>query len=188
MSESITVVGTVGSVPVGHTTQTGRHVTSFRLACTPRVRDRESGEWTDGATNWYSVAVWEQLGRNALGSLHKGERAIVSGRLRLRRWEKDDRSGMDAEVTAIAIGHDLKWGTAQFASAHRSERPPDDSAPSDESSVGVGGWDPGPLVPDGAALGRALPDQGDDIVQSLAASGFPPAAEGAVHDEGETPF
>lgn len=185
MSESITVVGTIGSAPQGHTTQTGRHVTSFRLACTPRVRDRETGEWRDGATNWYSIAVWEQLGRNALGSLHKGERAIVSGRLRLRQWEKDERSGMDAEITATAIGHDLKWGTAQFAGAPRPDRHADAGSPAVGDEQAEVGWDPRPLVPD-AATGAGEGPTGS--APAAAPSGFPGAADGAGDADEETPY
>ncbi|WP_119698494.1 single-stranded DNA-binding protein [Microbacterium halotolerans] len=119
MSDSITVIGTVGSDPEARVTPTGKHVTGFRLACTPRVRDARTGEWRDGETNWYSISAWEHLGRNVLESIRKGERAIVTGRLRLRTWEKDERRGMDAEIVAGGVGHDLKWGTSSYTKASR---------------------------------------------------------------------
>ncbi|MGO1410669.1 MULTISPECIES: single-stranded DNA-binding protein [unclassified Microbacterium] len=135
MSDSITVIGTVGSDPEARVTPTGKHVTSFRLACTPRVRDTGTGEWRDGETNWYSISAWEHLGRNVLESIRKGERAIVTGRLRLRTWEKDERRGMDAEIVAGGVGHDLKWGTSSYTKASRQAT---DDAPDDRSGESEG--------------------------------------------------
>ncbi|MGD9606123.1 MAG: single-stranded DNA-binding protein, partial [Leucobacter sp.] len=47
-------------------------------------------------------------------SFRKGERVIVSGRLRVRKWENDEKSGTSVEVEADALGHDLRWGVSRF--------------------------------------------------------------------------
>ncbi len=44
----------------------------------------------------------------------KGQRVVVTGRLRVRDWESGDRTGTTVELDADAIGHDLSWGTAVF--------------------------------------------------------------------------
>ena len=51
---------------------------------------------------------------NAVPSLSKGDRIVVSGRLRIRDWQTDDRTGTNVEIEAETLGHDLFWGTAEF--------------------------------------------------------------------------
>lgn len=133
MNDVITVVGNVASDPAPQTIAGGRTVTSFRLACTERRFDDQSKQWIDHNTNWYTVKAWETLGVNAAASLRKGERVIVTGKLRVRRWESEERSGTEVEITADGLGHDLRWGTAAFTRTHRGARA-DSRVGQDESS------------------------------------------------------
>lgn len=114
MADTITLTGNIATDPETHTLPSGVTVTRFRLASPTRRYDRASGTWVDGATNWYSVSAYRGLADNAAASLHKGERVVVAGQLRLRTWEKDGRKGMDAEIDADALGHDLRFGTTVF--------------------------------------------------------------------------
>jgi len=85
------------------------------VCTTERRFDRDSGLWLDGHTNWYSVSMFRQLATNAGVSIHKGDRVIVTGRLRVRQWATDaGRSGTSVDIDADAVGHDLMWGTANF--------------------------------------------------------------------------
>jgi single-stranded DNA-binding protein len=68
-----------------------------------------------GETNWYTVTTFRQLATNAAVSVKKGERIIVTGRLRIRDWESGGKTGTNVDVEAEAIGHDLSWGTAAFS-------------------------------------------------------------------------
>ena len=49
-----------------------------------------------------------------IGSIVKGQRILVTGRLRVRDWATDDKSGTNVEVDAETMGHDLRWGDAQL--------------------------------------------------------------------------
>ena len=49
-----------------------------------------------------------------MASIQKGQRVIVSGRLRVRDWSTDDKHGTNVEIDADAVGHDLSWGTTSF--------------------------------------------------------------------------
>ncbi|MCW4384733.1 single-stranded DNA-binding protein [Salinibacterium sp. SYSU T00001] len=115
MTDTITLTGLVATEPKHITTNEGLPITSFRLASTQRRYDRSTGTWVDGDTNWYTVTAFRRLASNASVSLTKGQRVVVSGRLRLREWQSGDRSGLAVEVEADAIGHDLTWGTANFS-------------------------------------------------------------------------
>ena len=46
----ITVVGNLVSDPELRMSQSGNSWVTFRIASTPRVRDRQSNEWVDGET------------------------------------------------------------------------------------------------------------------------------------------
>lgn len=114
MTDNITLIGFVATPPKHTVTGEGLPITSFRLASTQRRFDRAQGRWADGETNWYTITTFRQLAINSAGSVSKGDRVIVSGRLRIRGWEVGDRSGTNIDVEADAVGHDLSWGTTAF--------------------------------------------------------------------------
>ena len=115
MSETITVTGVVATEPRHVVTAEGLNITSFRLASTQRKFDKGSDKWVDGDTNWYTVSCFRQLAANAAASVLKGQRVLVTGRVRIREWVKDDRRGVNVDVEAESIGHDLAWGTSTFS-------------------------------------------------------------------------
>ena len=104
MSELITVAGLVATTPRHLVTQDGLPITSFRLAASHRKFDR--------ALN--TVTAFRQLAINAAGSVSKGERLLVTGKLRVRDWDNGDRVGTSVEIEADALGHDLCWGNSVF--------------------------------------------------------------------------
>ncbi|KAD4007227.1 single-stranded DNA-binding protein [Arthrobacter yangruifuii] len=115
MSDTITLRGYVATDLRRNTTDNGLAVASFRMCTTERRYDRDTGGWLDGQTNWYAVSLFRQLATNAAFSIHKGDRVVVTGRLRLRQWTTEDgRSGTSADIDADTVGHDLMWGTASF--------------------------------------------------------------------------
>lgn len=114
MTTSISVVGTIATEPKLITPASGSTLCSFRLASDERWFDKDKQEWVDGNTNWFGVIAFRSLGAHASESFHQGDRVIVSGRLRMRAWEKDDRRGIAVEIEADAIGHDVRWGVSKF--------------------------------------------------------------------------
>lgn len=154
MSDHITLVGNIVGDPEERATRSGDPIAAFRLAVSERRFDRERGQWIDGHTNYYAVSVFGELGRNALASLRKGERVIVAGRLRLREWETDAKRGVSADVTADAVGHDLRWGESSFSRPVRRDGDSVAAAGNPSSASSASGDDawavPGesPAVPD----------------------------------------
>ena len=114
MSEMLSVAGLVATTPRHLVTQDGLPITSFRLASSQRRFDRAQNKWIDGETNWFTVTSFRQLAINASGSVSKGDRVLVAGKLRVRDWENGERSGTAVEVEAESIGHDLSWGSSNF--------------------------------------------------------------------------
>lgn len=135
MSEIVTVSGLVATTPRHLVTQDGLPITSFRMAASHRRFDRTANKWVDGETNWFTVTAFRQLAINSAGSISKGERVLVTGKLRVRDWDNGERAGTSVEVEAEALGHDLTWGTAVFTRTVlvREPDPADDSETDSQS-------------------------------------------------------
>ena len=114
MTDTISLTGLVATTPKHVVTSSGLTVSTFRFASTQRRYDRAEQKWVDGDTNWYTVTAFRQLAINVVASIQKGQRVIVSGRLRVRDWSTDDKHGTNVEIDADAVGHDLSWGTTAF--------------------------------------------------------------------------
>ena len=173
MSDVVTVRGFVASEVKMTLTESGLPVANFRLGSTERRFDRGRNQWIDAATNWYSVSMFRALAQNASASISKGERVIVTGKLKLRQWSKDDgRRGIAPEIDADAVGHDLVWGTAKFRRAVQtsqisaeSSEPSEPSEPSESS---------GPSGQPGDSSGGAAADPPSGTLLSQADSSGEP--------------
>lgn len=125
MPDTITLTGLVATTPKHIVTHEGLQITSFRLASTQRKFDRTEQKWVDADTNWYTVTAFRQLAAHAVLSIFKGQRIIVTGRLRIREWQTDEKSGTAVEVDAEALGHDLTFGTSEFTRTPAATPAPD---------------------------------------------------------------
>jgi single-strand DNA-binding protein len=114
----ITVVGNLTSDPELRYTQNGLAVANFTIASTPRNFDRASNEWKDGEALFLRASVWRDFAEHVAGSLTKGSRVIVTGRLKQRSYETKEgekRTSMELEVDEI--GPSLRYATAQVTRA-----------------------------------------------------------------------
>lgn len=144
MKDHITVVGNVGADPEFRRLPDGTPVSSLRLASTERRFDAKAGTWVDGPTSWYRVSVFRTLGEHVAASVRKGQRVVVHGTLTIKRWEAGDKSGTDAEIDAVAVGHDLAFGTTVFtpearprvATVERAEAEPAEDASREDEWAG----------------------------------------------------
>jgi single-strand DNA-binding protein len=175
MSDHITLVGNIVGDLEQRATRGGGSVAAFRLAVGERRLDKERGEWVDAHTNYYSISVFGELGANALRSLRKGERVVLSGRLRLREWETETKRGVSADVVADAIGHDLRWGTTRF------DRSPKPTAQADSSpgpaGAGAGGPASGPAEVAGEAAWSVPGDPGEPVGVGAGVGGLAESAD-----------
>lgn len=114
MTDTITLTGLVATRPRNLVTASGLAICSFRLASAQRRFDRAESKWIVTDTNWYTISTFRQLAQNVAGSLEKGDRVVVTGRLRIKEWTSGEKSGVTIEVDADGIGHDLFWGTSTW--------------------------------------------------------------------------
>ena len=120
MTDQLTLTGLIATTPRHIVTSEGLAITSFRLASQQRWFDRKVGRWSDGETNWYTVTAFRDLAVNASQSLQKGDRVVTVGRLKVRDWSNDDRSGTSVEIEADSLGHDLYWGVTDYTKVART--------------------------------------------------------------------
>ncbi|MEP9384003.1 single-stranded DNA-binding protein [Nocardioides sp. KR10-350] len=126
----ITVQGYVGGEPVLRNAG-GHKVANFRVAVTPRRLNRNTGEWADSPTQWYTVNAWRKLGENAARSLRKGDAVVVHGRLMARSYTNKDGIEVNTfEIEASVVGHDLNRGSSMLMKneGRRSEEDPEAAA------------------------------------------------------------
>ncbi|MDA2806159.1 single-stranded DNA-binding protein [Nocardiopsis suaedae] len=116
----ITLVGNLVDDPELRFTPSGAAVANFRVASTPRVFDRQSGEWKDGEAMFLSCAVWRQYAENVAESLQRGMRVIVQGRLKQRSFEtKEGEKRTVFEIDVDEVGPALRYATAKVARTQR---------------------------------------------------------------------
>jgi single-strand DNA-binding protein len=111
------IVGNLVEDPELRFTNNGTAVANLRVAVTQRVQDKD-GTWRDGETSFFKVNVWRGQAEHLADSLSKGDRVMVSGRLRQRAWETPEGERRSVtELEAEEVGASLKWATAKVERA-----------------------------------------------------------------------
>lgn len=98
----ITVVGNLTADPELRFTSTGTAVGNFTVASTPRTF--KEGEWVAGEPLFLRCVLWRKPAEHLTESLRRGDRVIVTGRLRQRSFEAregEKRTVIELEVDDI---------------------------------------------------------------------------------------
>lgn len=138
---TMTVVGNLTGDPELQFGPNGEARVKFTVASTPRMLDRESGQWKDGDPLFLACTAWRDLAVNIAESLTKGARVIVQGRLKLSRWEDretgEKRSAYGLDVDEI--GPSLRFAQAKVTKMSRAKSDgfTPEQAPNDPWSTGV---------------------------------------------------
>ena len=118
---TITVVGNLTADPELRFTPSGAAVANFTVASTPRIYDRQSGEWKDGEALFLRCNIWREAAENVAESLTRGSRVIVTGRLKQRSFEtREGEKRTVFEVEVDEIGPSLRYATAKVQKMSRS--------------------------------------------------------------------
>lgn len=126
---SITVRGWAGAKPtlyINSQTQ-GQKIskistTVLNVGVTPRNYNRQTGDFQDGDTTWYSVRCYGALARNVAISIQKGTPVLVRGKLTTRSYQ--DKTGADRQAQVIiadSLAIDLNYGVANYVKARGEE-------------------------------------------------------------------
>mgnify|MGYP003573268129 CR=1 FL=1 len=140
-----TLVGNCTRDPELRFTASGMQVTTVGLAVNNRRKNNQTGEWEE-ETSFVDVTCFGQMAENVAETCTKGSRVLVTGRLRVRTYDKrDGGTGVSVEVVADEIGPSLRWATAQITRNERREGGYDGgqggSAPRPQASAPPAGYD-----------------------------------------------
>ena len=108
--------------------------------------------------------------------MKKGNPVIVTGRLRVRDWSTEERSGTSVDVVADAVGLDLGYGSSAFMRNLRPGRA-EGQAPAGHAGADAEGRD---------EAGRPGADGfGGELPEAFRGGDAPEAAVGADPDRGQ---
>ena len=135
-----TITGNLTADPELRFTPSGAAVANFTVASTPRIYDRQSGEWKDGEALFLRCNIWREAAENVAESLTRGARVIVTGRLKQRSFEtREGEKRTVFEVEVDEVGPALRYATAEVQKMQRSggdgERAPRQQSPASASYV-----------------------------------------------------
>lgn len=101
--------------------QSGTAVCSVNLAFNSRRQNPQTREWEDGDSFFVRATAFKELAESMAESLTRGCEVVVSGRLKLDRWEDKEGAKRSAPSLLIdAIGPNLRYATADVRKADRS--------------------------------------------------------------------
>jgi single-strand DNA-binding protein len=122
MSTPVTLTGRLTADPELRFSAKGSPVAKFTVVTSRRVRDAQSGEWSDADTSFWDCVAFGQLAENIAESLTRGTAVLVAGRAAQRTWEtKEGEKRRSVEVTADEVAASLRFATCKVVKADRSK-------------------------------------------------------------------
>lgn len=100
---TITVTGNLAADPELRFVASGTPVAGIRIGCSDRKLNRQTNEWEDGDTLWLTVSIWKAKGEAAAEQLRRGDLVTVTGKLRMRQWERDGQRQTAYEIDADTV-------------------------------------------------------------------------------------
>ena len=99
----VILVGNLTRDPELRALPSGTSVCQLGIAVNDRVKDRDTGEWTDYA-NFFDVSVFGRQAESCAQYLSRGRQVAIDGRLRWRQWEtQDGQKRSKVEVVADSV-------------------------------------------------------------------------------------
>lgn len=114
-------VGRLTEDPQLRFSQNGTAVCSVNLAFNSRRQNPQTKEWEDGDSMFVRATAFKELAESMAESLTRGCEVVVSGRLKLDRWE-DKQTGEKRSAPSLlldACGPNLRYATAKVNKVSR---------------------------------------------------------------------
>jgi single-strand DNA-binding protein len=126
---NVTIVGNLTADPELRITSGNHAVVNFTVASTPRNFDKTTNAWVDGDALFMRCTAWRELAEHIAGSIQKGTRVIVTGKLIQRAYEtKEGEKRTSVELDVEEVGPSLRYATAQVVRANQNTFTPASAA------------------------------------------------------------
>lgn len=124
---NVSLVGNLATEPELKATNNGTTRCSFVVAVNEKVGEEEKAHFV-------RVTAFGTLAENAAGSLTKGQRVLVVGRINTYVTEVELSDGNIRRITSVtftasAVGPDLRWQRAKISKVIRDDNAQDDTPP-----------------------------------------------------------
>jgi single-strand DNA-binding protein len=117
---TVTIVGNLADDPELRKTGGDVFVANIRVAVNHRFFNKETNAWDDRLDGFFHCNVWRDHAQHVAESLKRGDRVLVTGRLRARSYvDKDNNTRWVTEIEADEVCPTLKWATAKPARTSR---------------------------------------------------------------------
>lgn len=122
MSTPVTLRGRLTRDPEIRYAASGTPVATFAVVTSRRVKDAQTGEWSDKDTTFWDCVAFGQIAENAAESLEKGTAVIVTGNAAVEEWTgRDGEARKSMKVTVEDIAPSLRWASAKVTRASREK-------------------------------------------------------------------
>ena len=122
MSTPVTLRGRLTKDPEVRYSNAGKAVTRFAVVTSRRVKDQQTGDWSDADTTFWDCVAFGQLAENCAESLEKGTAVVVTGNAAQEEWEtKEGEKRKSMKVVAEDIAPSLRFHSAKASRATRTE-------------------------------------------------------------------
>lgn len=101
-------IGNLGADPEVSFTPSGQALVKFSVAETRRIRNKDTGEWSDGPTSWWRCTAWGPFGETIAENVIKGQSVNVKGRIEIREVDSNGEKKYFTEVTVDELGLNVR--------------------------------------------------------------------------------
>jgi single-strand DNA-binding protein len=126
MSNHISITANLTRDPELRFLPSGTATVDLSVADNRRYFNRSSNEW-DEETSYFDVVAYGELAEHVAESFHRGDRAVIIGRLRQEHWGKDGQKDSKVRIVADEIASGTRYGTAAVTSVERRQPVPADA-------------------------------------------------------------
>ncbi len=152
----VTVSGNLTREPELRNLPSGQAVCQLRIAHNERRKDG-SGEWIDVA-HFFDVTVWSGLGEWMAKNLSKGQKVVVSGRLKWREWGEESNKRQAVDITADSVVPVVRDGASNGGGSYGAGQTSGGFTPRSDVPANTDDFQPVP-----AGGGSSRPPADDDI-------------------------
>ena len=99
---NITIEGFASKDPETRTV-TGHTVTTVTVPIQEQKKNQQGGYDDIGEAVWYDAEFWDEHGTAVASMVRKGTPVIITGSLRVTKWAKDDKSGVNTIIANSTI-------------------------------------------------------------------------------------
>lgn len=118
MSTPVTLAGRLTRDPELRYGKSGKPVATFAVVTSRRVRNAQTGEWSDADTTFWDCVAFGQLADNIAESAEKGTAVIVTGNAAQEEWEgKDGTKRRSMKVTCEDVAVSVRRHAAKVTRA-----------------------------------------------------------------------